>query len=184
MDDFFSINTPVSRRLHGRSPSIVQPTSALATKKCVETLAYYFKRECDYDFIQFEAAETLQSLGYVPYEAWLFHEDSPNHSRGAHDDPQRVIGAACFRLIEWADAPPGWELQWVWFHPYRRRHGLLTAAWPGFRERYRDYALARPLSEAMERFIRKVEPATQHALTGRVAPAAMRPSPPSHRSCD
>jgi hypothetical protein len=156
--DHYTIKLPINSNLGETSPTLVTPSSPLGWRRPVETLAYFFKREFRYDFPQFEAAEQPQSLGYVPYEAWLFHE--PAWDRFRNEDkrpPRRSIGAACFRWRDdWKDHDPCWTLDWVWFHPYERRLGRLTRAWPSFEEKYGQFPLETPISHEMEGFLRKI----------------------------
>jgi hypothetical protein len=42
------------------------------------------------------------------------------------------VGACCFRDTKLAHiaTPVPWLLNWIWIHPFCRRKGLLTKAWP------------------------------------------------------
>jgi hypothetical protein len=122
----------------------VVPSSAKSLRQHVERFARYFLREMHFDGIQFEAAETPQSLGYVPYKAYLF---------AAQD---RYIGAGCFRYREDQDAKIPWLFDWMWLHPYFRREGHLTQAWPALLQEFGTFRLGHPLSISMEAFLRKV----------------------------
>ena len=141
--DYFTITLPTDRATESVDPALVLPTAPKRQREHVETFARYFLRERGQGALQFEAAETPSSVGYVRYEAHLFHDEG------------RYCGACCFRWRDWADAPPSWSLDWIWLHPYRRQRGLLTRAWPKFKERYGDFHLAQPLSAAMRAFLRK-----------------------------
>lgn len=55
-------------------------------------------------------------------------------------------------------------MQWVWIHPYYRREGLLSAAWPMFKERFGCFLVERPFSAAMLGFF-----ASQGLKDGEVA---------------
>ncbi len=48
-------------------------------------------------------------------------------------------------------------MQWIWFHPYFRRQGLLTEAWPKFKEEFGNFCCEPPLSDAMETFLSKIK---------------------------
>jgi hypothetical protein len=140
-DDRYTIRLPVYRAKEA-SPILVLPSSHLQFRKNVERFARYFLREMNYSGIQFEAAETPSTLGYVKYEAYLFHAK------------EHFIGAGCFRWREWENAAASWSFDWVWVHPYLRRQGHLSAAWPQFEEKYgRPFHLARPVSPAMQAFL-------------------------------
>jgi hypothetical protein len=154
MSDFYTIKLPVSRKLPQTSPSPIKASSPLALRRHVETLAYYFKREFHFDFPQFEASESPSDSWYVPYDAWLFHEEANDEVRDLEDNPRRVIGAACFRQRIDEDAI-NWALQWIWFHPYERRRGHLTQSWALFRSRYGQFHVEGPVSDAMAQFLAK-----------------------------
>ncbi len=119
-------------------------------RKAVYKIAQFFKKEFNYDFVQY---------GYDG------NEKDELHSAFLWIDPWTVelatefkvpcVGAACFRWRNDADDTPIWVLDWIWFHPYYRRKGLLAAAWPQFRERFKNFACEHPLSEAMKSFLLK-----------------------------
>jgi hypothetical protein len=46
--------------------------------------------------------------------------------------------------------------RWIWLHPYYRRKGILSESWPMFVDRFGDFQVELPLSEAMESFMEKV----------------------------
>jgi hypothetical protein len=135
--DHFTIKAPV---LSDRRDYFLPVTkdSPLRHRKVVEQLAYYFKREFHYDFVQYSATHDDDLA-----EAYLWRDhqwaDSP------------IIGGCCFR-----PDGKGWRLCWVWFHPYCRRRGLLSARWSFFQERYGHFFCERPLSEAMESFLAQI----------------------------
>ncbi len=60
------------------------------------------------------------------------------------------VGATCFRLRD-----EGWAMQWVWLHPYFRRQGFLSDAWPEFVSEFGAFAVEGPVSEAMRGFLAK-----------------------------
>lgn len=109
----------------------------------VEKLAKYFRREFQYDSIQYSARESMEKNG--TQEAFLWTND-PGCRHFA-------IGACCFRWRVWTNAPPGWALQWIWLHPYERNRGRLTRAWPYFQDRFGDFHVEPPLSPAMRAFL-------------------------------
>ena len=100
--------------------------------------AYAFKREMKFDFTQWsiDPAHDPDAVGY------LFA-----------DDEGRVVGAAGFRPQQ-ANGQP-WLLDWIWLAPAYRRSGLLSAQWEAFRQRFGDFDLTPPLSEAMQAFLSK-----------------------------
>jgi hypothetical protein len=67
---------------------------------------------------------------------------------------------AGYATFEFADA---WILQRVWIRPEHRRHGLLTAAWRGWLDRYGVFQISGP-NPAARAFLAKVgHPARQPA---------------------
>ena len=96
--------------------------------------------------------------GYVAWEAYLFHERvyENKNENDTHNIRVRCFGACCFRWREWADAPAGWSLDWVWLHPYFRRRQHLTKAWRQFEQEYGCFHLAKPVSLLMQAFLRKI----------------------------
>jgi len=42
-------------------------------------------------------------------------------------------------------------------HPFYRKRGLLTRAWPRFREYFGNFHLEPPISDAMESFLKSVK---------------------------
>lgn len=48
-----------------------------------------------------------------------------------------------------------WALHWIWFAPKYRRMGLLLARWADFLESYGNFHIERPVSDAMQSFLRK-----------------------------
>ena len=78
----------------------VLPRSPLRLRREVEKLAYYFRREFHYDFVQFGASDN------EPYTAYLFSRDSV------------WLGACCFRTPYYADLDSKIEtLAWIWARP-------------------------------------------------------------------
>lgn len=129
------------------TPILVTRSSSLKARKAVERVAVYFRREFEYDFVQFSALEKDDD-----YRAYLW---TPGSLRRYLGEEAVVVGACCFRWRQWENAPHGWALQWVWFHPYARRQGYLSDAWANFRSLYGQFFIEPPLSQAMEAFLLK-----------------------------
>jgi hypothetical protein len=155
---YYSLNPPVSTTLSAyQSPLLVLPDSPRRIREFVETFGKYFRREFHFDFVPFEAAETPSSPGYVPYEAYLFHEVASDLFEVDKPVKHRCIGACGFRWIEWSNAPACWSFQWAWFHPYFRARGHLSKAWPSFVQRYGEFHVQQPISGAMEKFLSRYQ---------------------------
>ena len=124
--------------------SIITPKSAKSARKAAETLAYYFKREFQYDSIQYYH---LESTGKRDRIILLTH---------SYHDHKAALGIICFRWRDYENAPHGLALAWLWLHPYIRRKGVLAAYWPFFRGAYGDYYVEPPISKAMGEFLAKM----------------------------
>ena len=115
----------------------------------VEQMARYFRREFHYDFLAY-TARYHREQGDQAIQPYLFFDRND-----VNDLVIRPIGACSFSYNQ---AASKWSLGWIWFHPFARRQGHLTRAWPQFRERYGSFTLAPPLSDAMAAFVQKVNP--------------------------
>lgn len=131
----------------------VLPTSPQDERIAVEMIAWFFKRELHFDFIQFVASEHPSKAHFVKYVAYLFLEVAHDLLEEERPTPHRAIGAACFRHRKFEDIGECWSLDWAWVHPYSRRQGILSKHWPHFRQQHGAFHLAKPLSYAMERFV-------------------------------
>jgi len=121
----------------------------------VEKIGGYFRREFCTNFPPFLASDIPgKFVGYIPYEAYLFLQEAPNLQLEGRPMPYRAVGAACFRWQNWSNAPASWELSWVWFHPFARRRGHLSKAWPKFKAKYGSFH-SEALSCNMEAFLDK-----------------------------
>lgn len=128
-------------------PHIVTTKSGKRIRKAVEQLALYFKREFGYDFVQYSAKETLHQD-----RAFLWSDSTPHNGRMQ----EVVYGACCFRWRKYKNHPHGWAMAWCWFHPYERRKGHLSDAWPYFQARFPGFTCEGPFSPAMTGFLLKV----------------------------
>lgn len=124
----------------------VRPTSLLSIRRGVGQCALYFQREFGYDFQQYLADEQPHPQDCV----WVWVHDTR-----CYPNPRRMIGAGAFRWRQWKNHSPGHGLSWVWFHPFFRRQGHLSRAWPLFRKLFGDFLVEAPLSAAMYAFLRK-----------------------------
>lgn len=125
---------------------IVDDKQPKSIAKAVEQLAYYFKREGRFDFVQYVAYEDRDSARVNAY-IWI----------DTDWDDTFAVGAAGFRFLGDVGQVNNWSLQWVWFHPYYRCKGLLSGAWEAFVNRYgKDFHIELPLSYEMECFLKKM----------------------------
>ena len=158
---YFRIDLPAAAFSASLRIERVEPTTRKALREHVERFARYFLREMHFNGLQFEAAESPQSVGYVPYRAFLFSLQG------------RYIGAGCFRLRDDQDPVVPWLFDWLWLHPYVRRKGHLSCAWPELIKAFdapdpgtepgslgdddrRPFRLAKPISPAMTGFLERI----------------------------
>jgi RimJ/RimL family protein N-acetyltransferase len=128
---------------------LVNGNSRKPRKTQVLTFARYFKREFDYDFVQF--SETEKGLDF---EAWLFFQHHIHVMEW-----EKPVGACCFRKRQHEDGlKEHWALSWIWIHPYYRGKGILKEYFPFFRKRYGEFHPEPPLSRTMISFIEKHYP--------------------------
>jgi hypothetical protein len=120
----------------------VRHDSPKRERAAVEQYAKYFRREFQYDFVQYSADEEP-----LADRAFLFVPDPWGWG-------QRTVGACCFRRRE--DSGGSWfALAWIWLHPYWRSRGLLSNAWSYFVHRFAPFRVEPPLSPAMQGFLRR-----------------------------
>jgi hypothetical protein len=115
-------------------------------RRAVWQLATYFRREFQYDCVQYGHLGNENDATARAY-LWLGPDS------GGGDSKCYTIGACCFRWREWENMPPMWAMQWVWFHPYGRRQGKLRNAWSYFRARFELFDVEPPYSQAMKAFL-------------------------------
>ena len=150
MSSEYCICPPKLRSLASNGPTRVKHSSPVSHRKAVESIARYFGKELGYYKNMFHAASKPSDREFVPYEAYLFHDEAYNLKWENKKTEVVCLGACCFyKHYE------GWSLHWVWFHPYFRKQGFLSRAWPEFRQRYGEFRLEEPLSLAMEQFVAK-----------------------------
>ena len=125
---------------------MVTQRSPLPMRRAVQQMAHYFQREVHYDFLQYVAVEEERDDKTV---AFLWTDDYPIDNKGSLE----VLGACCFRWRQYSDSGDRYALQWIWIHPYRRRKGHLTKAWPYFEKRFGEFIVEGPLSRAMRVFL-------------------------------
>ncbi len=120
---------------------LITSRSHLIYRKGVENVAAWFRREMQFDFLQYHPDE----------------RDRDNDRVYAYIERGLILGAAVFRLREDKGERPILSLAWVNMHPYTRRRGVLSQVWPMFRAMYGDFPIEGPLSPAMQQFILKHE---------------------------
>ncbi|MGH6627030.1 MAG: hypothetical protein ACRECD_10905 [Burkholderiaceae bacterium] len=91
------------------------------------------------------------------YDFPMFDPDGDGYSAYLFGCGGVWVGACCFCDMAHAGiaTPVPWMLEWVWIHPFCRRKGLLSKAWPQFEREHGEFLIQAPLSLAMERFLEK-----------------------------
>lgn len=100
--------------------------------------AFAFKRELGYDFTQW-----AEKPAYDPEPVGFLFGDAED----------RIVGAAAFRPQP--DEARPWRLDWIWLAPGFRRQGYLARHWERFRQRFGEFDIEPPVSEAMKAFLAK-----------------------------
>lgn len=150
-----SLNSHAKEAPAGCNFEIVGWDSPLAYRKAAERLANYFRREFHYDFPQYSATEADFSGVKVMRDRVLMF-GKIDRSLSEPNTRKVFYGAVCVRWIKWEDAPACWTLDWAWFHPYERRQGHLTRAWPHILQIYSNPWPRHPRSAAMKSFLEKM----------------------------
>jgi len=131
-----------------RGPIRITIDSPKQYRKAVFKIASFFRRE----------------FGYALQYGYDGNEDDEHHVAFLWVHPEadgramsfRVpcVGAAVFRQrFAKKELPPVYALQWVWFHPYWRRKGLLSSHWAALRQEFGNFQCEPPLSPAMQGFL-------------------------------
>jgi hypothetical protein len=132
--------------------AVVTAKSNIPLRIAAENCATFFLREHGY-MRQFDSYDEGEK-----YRAYLWGESAEGRVA--------IYGACCFRFREY-EKSPAYAMQWIWLHPYARRKGHLSAAWPYFRRRFGAFVVEPPYSEGM-RFFLDARKDHQEALAARV----------------
>lgn len=136
-------NTRFAKRLaETDQPIIVDSNAPMWMQKEVYRRAVKFKREFRYDFVQWAGDDVNRVKS--GWHGHLF----PAGLDGT------IAGACAFSNVHPGPGGVEWTLAWVWIAPKYRGQGLLTGHWAGFVERYGNFFIEPPLSEAMQGFVR------------------------------
>lgn len=133
---------------------MVTSKSTLPYKKAVETIAVAFTREMGYDFRPFSASEYSNRIYRRP-DARTTDENTRSflwfNEKEGYRGHWETFGGCTFRLM--GDI---WMLMWIWIHPYERRKGHLSAAWPFFQSMFGIVVPDPPMSPELLSFLKKV----------------------------
>jgi len=126
----------------------VDAWSSPKLKKFVYRIAVYFRREFQYDFVQY--SEDEQDL---THRAFLFFSRASD--KYYDKDIYRILGGGCFRQRKYQDFPESYALKWIWIHPYMRRKGMLTKAFDEFMNQFEQFRVESPYSVEIKSFLEK-----------------------------
>jgi hypothetical protein len=131
----------VSEKDNAKDAELVTTVSPKWKHREIYRRAVAFKREFAYDFIQWQSAKG--------------DDDAHVHGFLLASEKNVIAGACAFRKRE-DQGQSWWTLQWIWIAPKFRRSGILSRYWPEFRERFGDFHVEAPVSEAMQAFLENV----------------------------
>jgi hypothetical protein len=124
----------------GNDPEHVDRWSPEWKHKEMYARAVAFKREFRYDFVQ-----------------WDRNESDPTCHGFLFSLPDgRIVGACAFRMRSFEGDLSAYGLQWIWIAPAHRRRGVLRERWANLRERFGDFYVEPPVSQAMQDFLASV----------------------------
>lgn len=142
----FNIDTPILEAPGYPDVLFVNSSSDIALKEHIALLAIYFKKEMGFDHLQFDESmyDNEDFTGFLILRRAMDLVERLDHY------PNRVIGAGIFQ-----NGNGEFELDWVWIHPFFRNRGTLRDQWEGFREKFGQFTVAKPLSVQMSTFLEK-----------------------------
>jgi len=120
-------------------PILVTAGSPRNLRKAVEVYGYAIFRERSYDF----PLASADDLGRQ--EAWLI--------------PAPRLAAVSFvaaGAVSFEPSPDGWELHWMYLHPYARGRQAIDPHWSLFQDRYGSFTVQHPIEPAAEALLRRV----------------------------
>lgn len=148
MPESVNIISPlISPRDRELNPIRITYKSRIQYRKAVYKIACFFRQEFGYDFVQYGLEGIEDDPSHVAF-LWIHPE-----TQGLPNLRIPCIGASCFRYRDQTDHPASYSMQWVWFHPYWRRKGLLSEPWRVFKQEFGEFDCEGPLSEAMTKFL-------------------------------
>lgn len=124
------------------TPELVDTNAPFWMHQEVYERALRFKRDFRYDFIQWNGCQSKKATS--TYQGYLFADNTGTHPPGT------IVGACAFALRQGS-----WSLDWIWVTPSMRRKGVLSYRWQAFLDKYGDFDIEHPLSDAMEAFVRR-----------------------------
>lgn len=137
---------------------VIGPKSPLSWRKAVDEIGCYFKRELRFEQFPYsirEDFETHMDRVLVFHSPKIVDRDPTPRNPKDHTTYHVFWGAVCIRR-RIGEKSANWAIAWAWLHPYERRRGHLTNAWPLILKMFPNPELEPPVSPAMEAFHKKV----------------------------
>ena len=123
------------------APELVTSKSPPWKHKEMYVRALAFKREFNYDFVQWQGDKG--------------DSDPCVHGFLFTDESGSIVGACSFRRRKKKESEHYWELDWIWICPKERRKGHLSSRWKALRSRFGNFCVAYPVSDDMKAFLAK-----------------------------
>ena len=156
-----NLNLYSKEKPHGAPFDVVGTGSPLSWRNAVDEMALYFKHEMKYESFGYNADERDPLL--MDDRMLVFTDTYPEVNQPTKEPPSGYTNRLFFtgviamraRKERW-NSGPNWALDWVWFHPFERRRGHLSRAWPFLLQMYPDFKISEPVSDAMQAFLNKI----------------------------
>ena len=132
---------------------VIGPQSPLSWLKAVEGMAYYFKRELKFESPAFVVndrfdPEAQRDRVLVFYKREILERKPTPRNTKDFFNAYIFLGAIGIRWKQEKNDSTSWSLPWVWIHPYERRKGHLTNAWPSLLKMFPNPLVEKPISRA------------------------------------
>ncbi|MCK9905172.1 hypothetical protein MXD63_34910 [Frankia sp. Cpl3] len=121
-------------------PIEVTARSPLNLRKAVEVYGRAIKHECHYDF------PLADAKNFNTQHAWLL----------PHPRVHRVSFVTA-GVVSFLAYPDGWELFWMYVHPFARGCGAIERYWPAFVAAYEPFTVQHPISPAGRALLNHLE---------------------------
>jgi hypothetical protein len=138
---------PQSKDFYNRARGVrvleVYPRTRVTYRNAVQAHATFFRREFGYDFVQYHANDHDKNCRIFMW--------------AGRDYPEYAFGSVCFRFRPYktseGEVTAGWEMAWIWLHPYCRGQGWLKNLWPYLLRRFGSFYVSPPHSKAMKQYL-------------------------------
>lgn len=123
---------------------------SIAIRNSVRKCAEYFRREFNYDFVQYDVdSHSIGRIILAYRKPFVFDDLSLRYI---------IIGAMAFDQHRHENGAPYWLMTWAWLHPYCRSKGILSGSLPKLEQLLGKFEIDPPYSPSMVCFIKKYRP--------------------------